>query len=350
MVSSHNESVIRVKSNKNDKEFGTGFVVYTDKNALYIVTCDHVLTKIFEDDKNADIQIGNQIAEIIVRGESNGLDLAVLKISLQKNIAETSLRMINQSGKSISIVGYRDAYYKECIETEGVIIDSSYFESERYGMIKVWNLEITGKCDIENGMSGSPIIDKDTHTVLGVLIVKEKERRGKAISIEALSKVWSDSTIVLFIQNEESEQRLIQDRRIGQLRHEKAKRLIIQVQRLEVTRSGDYDRTEVAKLRQRAIKLLKEAVELQFVEPEIFLLLGQLHEEMENKLEAFDYYSVSIRLKGNFEDAFKARKNLCDILSSHSNPYSQVAEYTRKKDEKRLEELRHERLKKLIEE
>jgi hypothetical protein len=53
-------------------------------------------------------------------------------------------------------------------------------------------LEIDPKNVLETGYSGSPVIDKQTRTVLGVAAMKEGDDKGDAICITTLADVWTD--------------------------------------------------------------------------------------------------------------------------------------------------------------
>jgi len=74
-------SVFRITKHDNPREFGTGFVIHMttgapEKHEAYILTCAHVVVDLGEMTMTVD---GNS-AQLITRGDKDGLDLAVIKV------------------------------------------------------------------------------------------------------------------------------------------------------------------------------------------------------------------------------------------------------------------------------
>jgi formylglycine-generating enzyme required for sulfatase activity len=162
-----------------------------------------------------NIRVNNIPAEVIKIGDVQGFDLAVLKVN--KTFSAPSLNLMILYGEEekklkVKIPGYyffsqNHALRHETIKGEMVV----EVDGERaFQLIEnipeyvaVEKLEME-KGSLRSGYSGSPVIDINTGLVLGLVThkvdVDGEGRFGRAISIEALEKIWTE------IPNEVSKQ------------------------------------------------------------------------------------------------------------------------------------------------
>jgi hypothetical protein len=211
MSDSLQESVILIRSSNHraHKTFGTGFSAGCEGQATYIVTCAHVVKDILDEirdseDKSAGITADDVNATVVASGsqDSKGIDLAVLCV--EKPLGHLPLRCVSKlKGKPFKTAGYqRD-------DTGNVTarpLDGSFGESIKVGsgkratFAKAWDLKITSNHHLQEGYSGSPVVNGNGHVVAVVNMREGEGISGTAISVEALKTVWSDMPPHLFWQ------------------------------------------------------------------------------------------------------------------------------------------------------
>lgn len=338
-------SVFRITSSKNERLFGTCFVIHRDEEFVYLLTCAHVVRDIQEDNGEARMIINKkEVLEIAVIGEPDGLDLAVVKVAASENMTEVNLCKPFKDRKIIQIVGYfRSAVYQKRAKINGILLVHSDIDSDLYGIIRSWAIQIQDETRLDRGFSGSPIIDIERNSVVGVLITELDGKFGEAISIEALDKLWTDRPVDFFIEDEFLEKEMVNRRRIGQKYYSKARNRANRATLLEQATGGDFDRQEAVNYRKEAIDLALAAVDFGYVEPEVFYFLGGLHELIDNYSEAFECYSTCIRLNGKERRYFLARRLLGDLLAKKKrNPYRQIAKIAIRQDDLHLRQFLRE--------
>ena len=208
------DSIVLIKSAKENRKnvIGTGFIFYKKQNYTYLLTCAHVVEDVGGEE---NIRVNNIPAEVIKIGDVQGFDLAILKVN--KNFSLPSLNLMILYGEEekkleVKIPGFylwsqNNALRRQTIKGEMIVeVDGERAFQLIEDMpedVAVEKLEIK-KGRLRSGYSGSPVIDINTGLVVGIVThkvdVDGEERFGRAISIEALEKIWSE------IPNEVSKQ------------------------------------------------------------------------------------------------------------------------------------------------
>ena len=208
------DSIVLIKSAKENRKnvIGTGFIFYKKQNYTYLLTCAHVVEDVGGEE---NIRVNNIPAEVIKIGDVQGFDLAILKVN--KNFSLPSLNLMILYGEEekkleVKIPGFylwsqNNALRRQTIKGEMIVeVDGERAFQLIEDMpedVAVEKLEIK-KGRLRSGYSGSPVIDINTGLVLGLVThkvdVDGEGRFGRAISIEALEKIWSE------IPNEVSKQ------------------------------------------------------------------------------------------------------------------------------------------------
>ncbi|MDE5123036.1 MAG: SUMF1/EgtB/PvdO family nonheme iron enzyme [Trichodesmium sp. St19_bin1] len=208
------DSIVLIKSAKENRKnvIGTGFIFYKKQNYTYLLTCAHVVEDVGGEE---NIRVNNIPAEVIKIGDVQGFDLAILKVN--KNFSLPSLNLMILYGEEekkleVKIPGFylwsqNNALRRQTIKGEMIVeVDGERAFQLIENMpedVAVEKLEIK-KGRLRLGYSGSPVIDINTGLVVGIVThkvdVDGEGRFGRAISIEALEKIWSE------IPNEVSKQ------------------------------------------------------------------------------------------------------------------------------------------------
>ncbi len=183
-------------SDQKEKGFGTGFSIHQDEKFTYILTCAHVIKAVGAIDK---VQVNNQPAIVVAQSPENSTDdLAVLKV---KGLTNTLRRPLANCGKSKLPFATKGFFLYDSVnkahkatEVEGRLVKlSQVLGRGQHNFTDVWDLEIEDKFLLQSGYSGSPVVNKQSRTVLGIINYREAEgRRGQAITVDALERVWQE--------------------------------------------------------------------------------------------------------------------------------------------------------------
>ena len=188
-----NSSVVLI-TNKKNKSFGTGFVIYKDKNYSYILTCFHVVESIID---SLLINYTHE-AKVIVDGSSQGIDLAILKIKVGDEVPFDLLKA--SSCKDFKVIGYKP-FIKEKDTHVCEPIDCSFDENihilARNGKTEGFKINIARDDSISFGYSGSPLICKKNSKVIAVVSNKQGSKDAYAISIKHIKDIWKDIPLEL---------------------------------------------------------------------------------------------------------------------------------------------------------
>ncbi len=201
------EDSVALITSADDSEpsFGTGFVIHHDQHATYLLTCAHVVRDVGGRDK---VKVGRLSATVDAIGNSNGCDLAILRVEGYHEMPPLRLCRSAEEGRRFIVAGF---YWNETkIKTlrrivgslgEQVVIE---FEGVR---TKAWDLEIDegSKNYLQPGYSGSPVVNAISGCVMGVVTQREGAgKQGLAISIESVEKIWRGiPNLLMPIQQEE---------------------------------------------------------------------------------------------------------------------------------------------------
>jgi hypothetical protein len=168
---------------------GTGFVVYQSPiEVSYIVTCAHVVAD------EETILVEGHPAQIIALGDkSKSLDLAVLEVNRLENKVPLVLSNGGKAGQKIQIPGIAksDSTLRPLNGFLGELINP--WSDSGHCSVDQWDLNINeGEYTIRDGYSGSPVVDIESGSVIGVVSHKAGKSKGIAISIRSLEQVWKE--------------------------------------------------------------------------------------------------------------------------------------------------------------
>lgn len=192
-------SVVLVRSSDpGEQSFGTGFVIYKDEQATYVLTCAHVVRAVGGPSK---IEVNGIQAWVVASSPEEGADLAVLRI--EGLFALPSLPLSVEKDESFSTVGFQQTG-KQIINRvlHGTLGKQVWVHiaGQATDPIQAWDLEITDKDPLQEGYSGSPVINEHNHVIGVINTLRGDGARGMAIAIEAVAKIWLEMPRSLFIQ------------------------------------------------------------------------------------------------------------------------------------------------------
>ena len=182
--------VLITSSESNNSRFGTGFVIRQVSGTAYVLTCAHVIRDVGGTEK---VKVDSKPGTVIASGEDNGLDLAVLQVYGLGDKPEINLQLSGQRGSTFITAGFQLYDKAHLIRSlQGNLGESVGLHSVGFGeRVQAWDLRIDGDYSLQPGYSGSPVVDEPSGYVLGIVSHRQGEgRRGLAISIEALEKIW----------------------------------------------------------------------------------------------------------------------------------------------------------------
>lgn len=181
--------VIITSDDRQNSAFGTGFVVYDDGAAFFIVTCAHVIHDV---GGPQHVLIEGLRAAVIATGEQQNIDLALLQVEGMTGRLALGLQAIGAAGSPVEVVGfYRDSELTAVRVLHGQLngeillhgMESSYRP-------KAWDLNISGNFLLRGGYSGSPVIDPRSGNVLAIASYRIGDGdKGIAISVVALTQL-----------------------------------------------------------------------------------------------------------------------------------------------------------------
>lgn len=172
MSSDYKESVIKITSSNSDNHrFGTGFIIHQDEHAAYLLTCKHVVKNV---GGVQTVKAGDISATVIVSGEMDGPDLAVLRIEGLLDKPTLNLYAFGKIGSPFVTAGFQEFVNNDkslsirpIRGTLGEEIGLEY--RNKVGRIMAWELKINSDYFLKPGYSGAPVIDEVNGYVLGVI-------------------------------------------------------------------------------------------------------------------------------------------------------------------------------------
>ncbi|HGS5456328.1 TPA: serine protease [Vibrio cholerae] len=168
------ESIVKVHCREN-KYFGTGFVIKSEQSGCYILTCGHVINNL-----KGQILVDDKFARVEKNKYNDGLDIALLFVDGMKAI-EFGLIEPNEAS-SYTVHGFTtlaNKIKKEPIKNIKIKVGLSLEDVNGYvtNTIKIFTTE-----NITNGYSGSPIICNRTGLVAGIVQLQENNNINYGIS------------------------------------------------------------------------------------------------------------------------------------------------------------------------
>lgn len=184
-------SITLIESRQPNNPIGTGFVIHHTADHTYILTCAHVVRDMGGKDQ---VNAATLPAEVIAIGEDNGLDLAVLRVAQLTERPPLRLCAGGNPGQAVQIEGYYKYVSFRALEAITGRLAKSFTLSDtgHTHYEPAWYVTIDDHEKLLGGYSGSPVCDSGTGAVLGVMITSDGEQQGRAISINALTRIWPE--------------------------------------------------------------------------------------------------------------------------------------------------------------
>lgn len=185
--------VLITSSNPEIPAFGTGFVIYCDEQAAFIITCQHVVRDVGKE----HVYIEGHPATVVtsgVEGETAD-DMVVLRVEGLQHLPPLPLSICGQQGLDFDTAGY--CLYNKQYKLErlqGMLGKEVWLQSRgQTDRTRAWELSMAEGSTLQRGYSGAPIVERTYGLVLGIATHKEGQgQAGMAISIEVLQKIWSE--------------------------------------------------------------------------------------------------------------------------------------------------------------
>jgi len=155
-----------------------------------VLTCAHVVNAV---GGQATVKINDTQAIVVALGSEDGIDLAVLRV-LGLDRIPLSLSVACEKGKFFTTVGFQ-SYNKEFLfrPLNGILGEQVLIGATLAKLIKAWDLKITDDYQLQPGNSGSPVVDGANDAVVGIVRTRQGDgKKGLAISVEALQKIWQE--------------------------------------------------------------------------------------------------------------------------------------------------------------
>ena len=184
------KSVVLITSTEpKNTNFGTGFVVKSQGGTTYLLTCFHVVRQVGGEDK---VQAEGKKGIVIASGEEQGLDIAVVRVEGLETKPSLKLLEDGEEQREFLIAGfYRSG--KTCLRqpVAGKLGSAVGIQSELLGeILQGWDLQLSGENGLHPGYSGSPIVEKKSGKVMGIVTHRKGEKKGLALAIKEIRKIW----------------------------------------------------------------------------------------------------------------------------------------------------------------
>lgn len=203
---------ITSRAEQNDN-FGTGFVIYRDRDGDYVLTCKHVVNAVGRE----HIAVDGHPAQEIACGREDALDLAVLRVEPSLNRLPLALsasltpcgEFVTRGYFNLSTSTYREDGYSATADislsqnlTGRLDLQSPpSLEDEAGHCVSAWWLELpNAEYALQPGYSGSPVVDRSSGKVIGIISIRtDQGERGLAIAAQALELLWPQRPADLFV-------------------------------------------------------------------------------------------------------------------------------------------------------
>ena len=183
---------------------GTGFICHPKG---FILTCRHVVDELFENgvQPNAvdlawgEMRLGAEFRPDLSPEQS---DLAVLKLLSPPRLGDRDILPLDvfwrvKPGHRLASFGYPQGQeWSEAglgLEASLGALDSTELrKTARLAGVELYPLQGFNLDNVEGGFSGAPVLDCDTHKVIGLVSAKHKEHQAFVVPLAKLFTVWPD--------------------------------------------------------------------------------------------------------------------------------------------------------------
>jgi len=192
MVDVTSALVLITSADQRNETFGTGFVVEPVPGSFHVVTCAHVVRDAGGPEA---VLVRGRSAEIVVIGDGDGIDLAVLRMD---GIDDTTPLVLGSGGSGLNGRHFHSAGFHAYSggylvrETAGVLASEAILEDRAHtARVRAWELVMGAGNRLRPGCSGSPVVDRESGNVVAIVSHREGDgQRGLAISVAALDEIW----------------------------------------------------------------------------------------------------------------------------------------------------------------
>ena len=171
-------------SNKENRSFGTGFVIENNQEGTYILTCQHVL------DSVVDARIESEPIEVIAN--NSFLDMAIVFLP-NLNYEKMLLQLEACDDLNITTVAF-SSFKKDLVQKSTIhatlfkeFIELHSREDDSFYLIK--KLKADRDYSFSRGNSGGPIICKKTGNVIAMLSNRDGNGIAYAIGVSCIKKL-----------------------------------------------------------------------------------------------------------------------------------------------------------------
>ena len=284
--------LVTVSSNDTDNsssasdEYGTGFFVYQDDSATYVVTCAHVVQDAYIDYENHKILLDGQYQADIAAYDADA-DICVLQAKIPNAVASLRLSNSAREGQEIRVIGMSAFSGKrekrDVLSLNGFLAKEAAWSFPGKARIPTWHLKLSeDDFKLKPGYSGSPVLSKDSSDVIGIVSHRvHSGYSGIAVSAQILKSVWAGCPQAIFLNisatayksEEESKNNIVGlsyyekgiKRKEEELNEYAEKRAIFEKARLteaSVKAQIDLD-NQIKECKKKEQELLQELIELQ---------------------------------------------------------------------------------------
>lgn len=202
-MSDVHESVVLITDREGSRAFGTGFVVRTDPQSAWIVTCAHVLDEIGGAGKTLAAGLA---VEAVSGSDKNDFDAVVLRVDNTGGQLGQAIPLQARAtpGAPFEVLGYYVYDHQGALARETVLgrLEKAIeiASRKRRAAVTAWHVKLDGSDRLKRGYSGSPVIDPQTGACFALVSHQagQEGERGLAISITVLEKIWPEMPADLF--------------------------------------------------------------------------------------------------------------------------------------------------------
>ena len=178
-------NVVHIESsNKENRSFGTGFVIESNEQGTYVLTCQHVLDSVQE------ARIESKAVEVIAR--NSFLDIAIVFLPLVQH-EKMSLQLEACDSLNITSIAF-SSFKKDLVQKSTIratlfedFIELHSTEDDAFYLIK--KIKADEDYHFSKGNSGAPIICKKTGNAIAMLCNKEGSSLAYAIGVSSIKKL-----------------------------------------------------------------------------------------------------------------------------------------------------------------
>ncbi len=186
-----NSIVLITSDNPENRRFGTGFVIHhsLERKISYVLTCAHVIRECDNENKGRAkidgkprgfVYVSSQAPDLAIVYAEELLDRPIIKLGTYGSIGAPFIAAgFSVYGNHYSIKNF-----------EGILTEKVQLLANTENRIPAWGIKLNNDQMLQDGYSGSPIIDKNSGCCVGVISYKQGEgHAGLGIAIEELENL-----------------------------------------------------------------------------------------------------------------------------------------------------------------